>query len=296
MNLYFVISVTSILILEATSGERRDAMPVPVEIKLDDNKIPVLEEGLPVYKFDDGTESPLDVVGAFTNFETKIGNLTEEKDRHFNAKDKLKKKIKAFDGIDLESAKANADIVNNLKDKQILDEQGIKALKVEMRSSFDVELDQVKQEFKNEKVEWDNEKTGLNDIIYDLAVTNKFATSPFFSGEKPKTIYPAEDAAKIFGKHFEVKIQNDTLDIVAKDDSGKPILSKKRHGEQATFEEAVEQLVDIHAKKFRILNSGRPGGPHAQGNLNDPDANHDAKSSLGKIKAGLSKHYARQGR
>jgi hypothetical protein len=126
------------------SGERRDAMPVPVEIKLDDNKTPVLDEGLPVYKFDDGTESPLDVVGAFGKFETKIGNLTEEKDRHFNVKEKLKEDLKAFDGIDLESAKANADIVNNLKDKQILDEQVIKALKVEMRSSFDIELYQVK--------------------------------------------------------------------------------------------------------------------------------------------------------
>jgi hypothetical protein len=278
------------------SGERRDAMPLPVEIKLDDNRAPVLDEGLPVYKFDDGSESPLDVVGAFENFETKIGNLTDEKDRHFNAKDKLKKDLKAFDGIDLESAKANAEIVTNLKDKEILDEQGIKALKVEMRSSFDLELDQVKTEFKTEKTEWDKKEIGLNDIIYDLAVTNKFATSPFFSGEKPKTIYPAEDAVKIFGKHFEVKIQDDKLDIIAKDDLGKPILSKKRHGEQATFEEAVEQLVGIHSKKFHILNSGRSGGPPAHGNLNDPDGGQEPKTSLGKIKAGLNRHYAREGR
>jgi hypothetical protein len=86
------------------------------------------------------------------------------------------------------------------------------------------------------------------------------------------------------------------LDIIAKDDSGKPILSKKRHGEQATFEEAVEQLVGIHSKKFHILNSGRPGGPNAGGNLNNPDGNPDTKTSLGKIKAGLNRHYAREGR
>lgn len=269
-------------------------MPVPVAIKLDDSKIPILEEGLPIYKFDDGTESPLDVVGAFANYETKIINLGEEKDRHYTGKENLKKELKKFEGIDLEKATENADIVANLKDKALLDESGIKVLKNEMRSSFDVEQEQLKNDFKAKETVWEKEKTDLTKVVYDLAVTNKFATSPFFSGAKPKTIYPAEDAAQIFGRHFEVDIKNDKLNIIAKNEDGSPILSKKNHGEPATFNEAIEQLVNNHSKKFRILNSSQLGGPPAHGNLNPSGEEGDQKTSLGKITAGLKKHYARQ--
>ncbi|RLI53343.1 MAG: hypothetical protein DRP09_15990 [Candidatus Thorarchaeota archaeon] len=272
-------------------------MAKPVKLHKDDNGNVVMENDLPVFEFDDGTTSALDVVGTFERFAQKEVNFNQERDRHFKENKALKEKLAPFESLelDLDTIKENANIVKNLKDKQLIDEQGVEAIKVKMRESFDEEKNQLKQQF-NEQIEsFKNEKADLEHIIYDLAVVSQLATDPHFAGEKPKTIYAPDDAAMIFGKNLDVQIDGRSFKIIAKDNEGKPILSKKNHGDPASFSEAIEQLVSERAKTHQIMRSGKQGGPPTYSNTGPGDGNSTGKSSTDKIRAGLKKHYANRG-
>jgi hypothetical protein len=261
-----------------------------MKLMLDENGNAVLQDGHPVYVYDDGSESPFDAAATLDNLNHKIDNLTEEKDRFFNKSKQLKEDLKKFEGIDIEKAKDAMEKLKMIDDNKLVDEQGVEALKRTMRENFDEELKNVVKSHKQEIVQLKQSANDLQSIIYDLAIKNRFATSPYFSGSEPKSIYPPEDAAKIFGDNFDVKIDGRKFKIVAKDNDGKPILSKKNHGEPAEFDEAVAQLVENHSKKHAILRAQRGGGPNGGGNLNDLSLEKfDSLSPTDKIKCGLAK-------
>lgn len=268
-----------------------------MKLKVDDKGNAILNNGLPVYVYEDGQESPFDAKSTMDLLNGKISKLEEEKDRHFKDKDKFKGQLKDYDGIDPVKAREALRIVKSLEDKQLLDANGVDALKKEwqsaMTNSFEDEKRGLINGFTQEKQSWEQKDQDMKSMIFDLAVYNKFATSEYFAGEAPKTILPPEYASKIFGNHFEMKIDGRNLKIVAKDSNGKEIYSKKNHGELADFNEAIGQLVEEHNKRYSIMNPGKGGGPRSSGNLGPagPSKNSADMTPQEKIRAGLKKQY-----
>ncbi len=256
-----------------------------MELLLDKDGHVVLKDGLPVYKYEDGSESPFNAKTTLDNLNKKIEDATQEKTRHYANVEKLKKDLKVWKDIDPQAAKDALETMKNLKGKDLLDANGVKILKADMRESFEVELKAKDAAYVQALKEKDDVISTKASTIKHQAITQKFTNSEFFSGKKPKTIYPPDDAVRIFGHLFEVEGEGRDITIVGKDREGKTLMSQKNHGDPADFNEAMAKIIDDHPDKVRILNT-TPGGPNAGGNLGPGDLGKDA-SSVERIAAGL---------
>ena len=252
----------------------------------------VLKDGMPVYKYDDGSEQPFDAKATLDSLNNKVNSLEEREARHAEKTKELNEKLKTYKDIDLEAVNKNAEIVKKLGDKQLVDEKGIEALKSTMIANFDEEKKGIHTSYKKTIDDLSGQKSGLEKIIFDLAVYREFANDEHFvdiGGKERRTIYPPEDAAKIFGPNFKVEIKDQKVKIIPQDNDGKPIMSKKNHGEVADFHEGIAIMVDKHPRRDDILRSGKKGGPGAGGNLDINSKEFDKLSSTEMIKEGLKK-------
>jgi len=96
-------------------------------------------------------------------------------------------------------------------------------------------------------------------------INSQFNKSPYFSGDKPLTTLTPDIAANHFGKHFRIEGEGSDAKVVGSID-GNDILSRKRHGEPASFEEAIEVIIEKYPMKDRIMSAGHQGGHNSQGN------------------------------
>jgi hypothetical protein len=275
-----------------------------MKLVLDDDGHVVLKDGedgkkLPVYEYEDGTKKEFDAGATLSGLTKKLTASEEEKQRHFDKAEKLTADLEAFKDIDPKKAKEAFRIVKNLDDKKLLDDKGVEAVKEEVRTTMknlaQEREDHLKETHAKDRDEWHTKFSGQNKLIRNLVIDNLFANSDYFSGEKPKTIYPADDASQIFGKNFDVVIEDGNIKVEAKDSKGKPIMSKIEHGEPADFNEAIGLIIEKHPRKNEILRSGNAGGPGADGNLDHTDKEFDKMSPAEKIASGLKKHYKETG-
>jgi len=264
-----------------------------MKLKLDKDGHAVLQDGMPVYTYEDGTEQPLDAAATVKNFENKISNLVDEKDRHFNDKKKIEEKLKAYGKIDPETAQKNLKLAKQLEGKQLVDEHGLeqyqKQWTEEVTASINEERDTERKQWEAERESYNGKLGNYEKIIYDLAVTNQFSNHPYFSGETPKTFYKPDHAAKIFGDRFKVDIGEGKVKVYAVGNDGKTMLSKKNHGEVATFNEAVELIVQGEAEHHDIFRASSRRGPGVGGNLEGYNGSRSEGTGKSKIKAGLEK-------
>lgn len=256
---------------------------------------------LPVFEYEDGTQKEFDAGATLAGLNKKIKAEGEEKQRHFEKAEGYKTQLEAFKDIDPEKAKEALEQVKNLSDKKILDAKGVDAIKVEARKEMKILAEErendLKESHKKEREEFTTQIAGQNDLIRTLVIDNLFANSDYFSGEKPKTIYPADDAAQIFGKHFSLKIEEGKVNVEAKDSKGKTIMSKIEHGEPAEFNEAIGLIIEKHPRKAEIMRTGSGGGPPGSGgNLDSNGKNLSDMTPVEKITQGLRKHAASVGK
>jgi hypothetical protein len=258
--------------------------------KTDDGKV------LPVFEYEDGVKKEFDAGATLAGLNKKIVALDEEKTRHATKAEKLTEDLKVFEGIDPDKAKDAIAKVKNLSDKKILDEKGVETIKAEVRKDMKVLAEEREEALKTSHAKEREELTvqiaSQGNLIRNLVVDNLFANSDYFSGEKPKTIYPADDAAQIFGKHFSVKVEDGNITVEAKDSKGKPIMSKIEHGEPAEFNEAIGLIIEKHPRKTEIMRAGDGGGPGSQGNLDGKGKKFGDMTPVEKITAGLKRHAA----
>ena len=250
----------------------------------------ILKDGHPLYVYDDGTEMPFDAAATLEGLNKKIKAEEEKATRFFTEREELKKQVEPWKPFKIDEVKKAIETVKNLSAQEILDQRGVEELKRQMRMGFDEEKSALAKSYEPKIKEFEQTIADREAIIYDLAVTNKFATSPYFSGEKPKTVFAPEHATRIYGNRFKVDINGKDYKIIALDEvGGKPLMSKKNHGEMADFDEAVGILVDQDAKKNRILKGTDGGGPHSHYSLNVDDPNFKNLSATEQIKSGLQK-------
>lgn len=252
-----------------------------------------LEDGMPVYEYEDGSKAPFDAQKTTDNLEEKVDKLTQEKDRHFKAANKAKEGLKVFKGIDPESAKDALETVKALKDKELLDANGVKAIKAEMAENFESDKKNLIKDH-TEKLSAKDQTIGAHKkAIFNLAVFSQFATSDWFNGPNRKCIYTAQDAVKIWGHNFPVEVDDDgSYTIKPVDDDGKPLLSQTEHGSPAKFDEAIEKLINRRSDKVDLLRDPNAAshGPASQGNQGGSNQNKE-KSTQDKVSAGLKKQF-----
>jgi hypothetical protein len=232
-----------------------------MKLKLDDKGVVVVNNGMPVYVDKDGKDIEVDVPSLFT----KITTLNAENKQRRERAEALEGTLKIFDGIeDLPKWRSEADEafkkVKNFSQKDLIEANKVEEIKKEMKAAHEEEKGKLLKSFQEKDATWQGTVKQKDDMIYSLMVSSKFAQSPFFTGEKAKTLLPPEIAETYFGKNFRVEDDGKGKLRVTGYINGNAIYSRKNPGELADFEEALEAIIESYPLKDRIIRAGESGG------------------------------------
>lgn len=238
---------------------------MPLELKFDEEGKVVFvdKEGvkLPVYVDEDGKDLEVDVSGLFT----RITEVSAEAKGYRKEKGALKEKFKLFDGIEnleewKEDVEKAVETVKNFDDKKLVDAGKVEEIKKQIKDVHVEEIANIHKSYEQSGVEKDQIIKGKDDTIYKLMVSSKFAQSPFFSGESPKSTLPPEIAETYFGKNYKVEDNGKgVLRTTGYKNDGTPIYSRQNPGELAEFDEALEVIINEYPYRDRILRSSGAG-------------------------------------
>lgn len=216
-----------------------------MKLKLDENGVAVLQDGLPVYVYDDGKELPFDALKATQ----KIASLNAEAKAHREAKEQALAKLKDFDGIDdVLLAKKALETVKNLDDKKLIDAGEAEQVKAQAIKVYEDKLKMAEAQTSKIQQQFHHELIG-----------GSFARSAVIAD---KLAIPADVAQAFFGHHFSI---SEDGKILAKDAHGNDIYSRVNAGERADFDEALSFLIDAYPQKDRILKSSGASGAGSMG-------------------------------
>lgn len=199
-----------------------------MKLKLDEQGNVVVIDGNPVYVHEDGKEVAFDAKLATQ----KIADLNRECKSHREAKEAAEKALKKFDGIDdADEAKKALQTLKNLDDQKLIGAGKVEQIKADMTKTYEQKLAEKDQII----AEKDNQ-------LYREVIGGSFARSKFINEHVSA---PVEMVQSFFGKHFSYEDGK----IVAKDEHGNPIFSREKPGELASFDEAIEQIVNEYPYK-----------------------------------------------
>jgi hypothetical protein len=240
-----------------------------MKLKLDENGHVVVQNDMPVYILDNGDEQPFDAPATLF----KVKSLTEEKDRHFkkasDALDELKgvkTKMSEFEGIDINKARKALETVEKLDGKEMIEAGEFDKLKQQMQEIQNTEIKKV-QDTSDAKINELESILGTQKSTIDhLMINNHFSKSPYFAGDKPKTVLTPDLAANLFGNYFKVEGEGPDAKLIGYI-NGEKIPSRTNVGEPASFEEAITEIIEKHPGKERFLRSSDGGGPGAGSNF-----------------------------
>lgn len=229
------------------------------ELKYSANGTVELRDGKPVF-IDNETNNEL-VLDA-NDFINKQHSLREESKQYRIKAEDLEKKLKGFDGISVEEAKKNAELVRNMKETEAIKNGEIEALK----SSIS------KTAAENERKLKEAYEAQLSDLTTKLVASEtKFKNSQidnaFFGSEyiKENTVIPAEMLKATYGKYFQF---DENGSIYGVDLEGNKILSSKNVTRVAGFEEAIQKIIEADPNKDRILKAKSKFGGGMQSGSN----------------------------
>lgn len=211
-----------------------------MQLKMVDG-VPVVQEGKPVYVYDDGKEVVIDAEQLFG----KISELNNEAKGHRLKAKELEEKLVKLGDVSPEQLMATISEIESLGGLEAI-RKGVKVnvdeIKGEMNKAFEQKL--------QEKEKLLQEKDGH---IYKLEVSNRFKASPYIN---EKLILPPDIAEATFGQNFKIEDGRVVAYL-----NGNRIFSRERAGELADFEEAIGVIVDAYSMKDRILKgTGNSGG------------------------------------
>ena len=206
--------------------------------KLDENNNIMLKDGDPIYVDANGLEK---TVGVDT-----IARLNNEAKEHRVAKEEALAKLKAFEGIDADKARAALETVAKLDASKLIDTGEVDKLKAQITQQFQTQLTEKDTAFSELKSKYEN-----------MIVDNAFANSDFI---RNNVAVPMDMFEAKFRNNF--KVENG--DVVAYGYDGSRLMSKTRAGEYATVEEAMQILAEGHPQKDVILKAN-PGSGSGSG-------------------------------
>lgn len=228
-----------------------------MEYVLDENgNIKIGSNGKPLVKGADGKEFEIDAIGA----QEKINTLVTESNDRRKKLGEANTSLEAFGDLDPVVARKAIEDVAGMSDKNKVD--------------MDVQRDAINKTWEGKQSEWDVEKKGLTDGLFQANVGSKFATSKVVK----TLVLPSDIAFNTFGKQFNA-------DGTANDTAGNVLYSKANPGKPAEFEEAMGMIIDAYPNKDSILKATDAGGGGGH-TTNNGDAN-ESKSARDNISEGL---------
>lgn len=211
-------------------------------VEIDGKAYAEVQDGKPVY-VDAGKDLPMDVPG----MSNKIKALGSEAKGHREAKEAAEAALKGFEGVDAAAARKALETVRNLDDKKLIDAGEVEKVKAETIKALEAKFQPEVERAKSLEAQLRQEKIG-----------GSFARSKFISD---KLAVPAPMVEKTFGEHFGI----DGGRIVAKDANGNQIYSRANPGEAASFDEALEMLVEASPYRDSIMKGTGNSGSGARG-------------------------------
>lgn len=202
----------------------------------DGKSILVDADGNPIYIHADGTE------GAIKS--TTIAERNAEAQRHRVRAETAEEKLKAFDGIDPEKAKAALETVKSITDGDLIKKGEAERIREEIRKGFETQI-----------ADKDTTINGLNSKLSSTHLGLAFNGSKFIAD---KLAIPADIVRATFGGNFKVDPETGKITAIASD--GNPVMSKKNLGNPADFEEALEMIVENYPHKDAIMKGTNAGG------------------------------------
>lgn len=216
-----------------------------MKLKLDDQGHVVLQDGKPVYVYEDGKEVAFDAPGTVNT----ITRLNAEAKTHREGKEAAETALKAFEGItDGAAAKKALEIVANLDQKKLVDAGEIDKVKDEISKAYKGQLDEAT-----------TKAATFEKQLYEEKIGGAFSRSKYI-GEK--LAIPADLVQSKFGAAFKVEDGK----TIAYDQHGQKIYSRTRPGEIADFDEAIESLVEQYPHRDHILKGSGASGSGASNN------------------------------
>lgn len=227
-----LLSAVSLLAFNNKTGWKLDA----------DGKIE-MKDGNPVWIDADGTEKTL---GADT-----VTRLNGEAKANRIAKEAAETKLAAYtvDGkpIDPTEAAKAIGIVKNIDAKKLID-----------AGEVDKVRDTVKAEFTGQLTEAQKANSDLQARLDNMTVGGVFSSSEFV---RDRVAVPRDMFEATFRSNFKVEDGKP----VAYDRAGNRVMSKKRLGEWAEPDEALELLVEQHPQKDAIIKANSNSGSNNNG-------------------------------
>jgi hypothetical protein len=233
----------------ADAGESQTMKLQTVEI--DGKTYAQVQDGKPVYLDDAGKEVAFDAPGTVQT----ISRLNGEAMTHRQAKEAAEAKVKAFEGItDPAAARKALETVAGLDAKKLIDAGEIERVKSEISGSFQAQIEELTGKLK-----------ARDQQVYDLNVGHAFAGSKFIAD---KVAVPPHLLKATYGGNFK----EEDGKLVAYDGNGQKIYSRSNPGELASFDEALEMIVNADPFKDHILKGTGAAGSGAKPGEGGPGA------------------------
>lgn len=205
---------------------------------------------LPVFIHSDGKEAPLDGDATVAT----IGRLNGEAKGHREAKEAAEAALKPFKDAGITDPAAAAKALNtvaNLDAKKLVDAGEVEKVKSEAIQAVEAKYAPIVKEAETLKGQLNTH------LIGGVFSGSKFIAEKF-AAEGPAG---AEIARALFGQSFKVEDGR----VVGYDANGSKLFSRRKPGELADADEAIELLVDNYPHKAHILKGTGASGGGAQG-------------------------------
>lgn len=224
-----------------------------MKLKLDENGVAVLEDGKPVYVHDDGKEVAFDAPHAIAT----ITRLNGEAKGHRERASAAEAKLKAFDGLDdPDAARKALETVANLDSGKLVLAGKVEEIKAGAQKAAEDRLAAASKTYAAELQARDEAIAKLTTSLHQELIGGSFTRSKFIA---EKLAIPADLVQARFGANFKIEDGK----IVAYDSTGTQIFSRSKPSENASFDEAMEVLVDQYPHKESILKAEVRGGSGA---------------------------------
>ena len=221
-----------------------------MKLKTDENGQAIIRDGKPVYDRD-GQEVVLDAAELFS----KIGQLNQESAGRRHKEQELSEKLKQYEAIgDVTEALKAIETVKNLSDKKLIDAGEVEKVKAEMAKTFETS-----------KAEFETKLKAKEKQLESFFRREAFSKSAVIK----QTIFSdtPEFAEKLLGDYFKGELTDDGYKFSAHV-NGQKLMSASNPFNPASFDEALQVIINQHPRKDYILRAGSAGsgGIGSQGN------------------------------
>ena len=212
-------------------------------VEVDGTTYAAIKDGKPLYEDDSGKEVAFDV----THATQKIKDLNDENKEIREKAEAAEALAKNFEGLDAAKARKALETVSALDQKQLVDAGKVEEIRAAAIRATEESMQNALKAKEEEIQKANAERDGLMTSLHNELIGGNFARSSFI-GEK--LTLPSDIAQATFGRHF--KVENGKVVAYAGDGKEK-IYSKSRPGELASFDEALEMIVDSYPHRDSIL-------------------------------------------